>query len=65
MKVLVYSTPTCPYCVKAKEYLTQSERKRLVEKVLESKPHTYTCPHGRPVMVEISLRELDRMFRRR
>jgi len=55
----------CRTAVKAKEYLTQSERKRLVEKVLESKPHTYTCPHGRPVMVEISLRELDRMFRRR
>ena len=55
----------CRTAVKAKEYLTQQERKRLVEKVLQSKPHTYTCPHGRPVMVEISLRELDRMFRRR
>ncbi|MFA5629629.1 MAG: Uxx-star family glutaredoxin-like (seleno)protein [Dehalococcoidales bacterium] len=21
--VIVYSTPTCPYCVRAKEYLTQ------------------------------------------
>lgn len=23
MSVIVYSTPTCPYCHKAKEYLTQ------------------------------------------
>ena len=22
-KVVVYSTPTCPYCIKAKEYLSQ------------------------------------------
>lgn len=25
MKVLVYSTPTCPYCVKAKEYFTDNK----------------------------------------
>lgn len=23
MKVIVYSTPTCPYCVMAKDYLTE------------------------------------------
>ena len=25
MKVLVYSTPTCPYCVMAKQYLKDKE----------------------------------------
>ena len=25
MKVLVYSTPTCPYCVKAKEYFADNK----------------------------------------
>jgi len=24
-KVTVYSTPTCPYCVKAKEFLTENK----------------------------------------
>ncbi|PIR43849.1 hypothetical protein COV24_00615 [candidate division WWE3 bacterium CG10_big_fil_rev_8_21_14_0_10_32_10] len=54
----------CRTAVKANEYLTSEERKKLVKKVLKDKNTTYTCPHGRPVMVEISLKELDKIFYR-
>ncbi len=53
----------CRTAIKAGEKLTQKERKRLIEKLLQTKGK-YTCPHGRPVEVEMDLKYLDQTFKR-
>lgn len=53
----------CRSAIKAGDYLTMQERRNLVEKLIKTKS-SYTCPHGRPVEVELSLTELGKMFKR-
>lgn len=53
----------CRSAIKAGDPLSPEERKRLIEKLLQAKT-PYTCPHGRPTHIELSLSELDRMFKR-
>lgn len=53
----------CRTAIKAGEKLTPKERVRLIEKLLETDSH-YTCPHGRPVEVELDLKYLDQLFKR-
>ena len=55
---------SCRSAIKAGDHLTPDERKKLLDKLQEIKSN-YTCPHGRPVQVEISKNELEKMFRRR
>lgn len=54
----------CRSAIKAGDYLAPEERKKLLEK-LEETDGSYTCPHGRPVKIEISRYELERLFRRK
>ncbi len=54
----------CRNAIKAGDALTQDERKRLLEKLLQLTT-SYTCPHGRPTHIEVSLSYLDKMFKRR
>lgn len=53
----------CRSAIKAGEVLTKKEAEGLIQK-LESTSHNATCPHGRPTKIEISLRELNRLFKR-
>jgi DNA mismatch repair protein MutL len=53
----------CRSAIKAGEKLTPKERKRLVEKLFKTKGK-YTCPHGRPVEVELDIKYLDQLFKR-
>lgn len=53
----------CRSAVKAGDFLTLEERKELLEKLNKSN-NIYTCPHGRPVKIIITLRELEKMFKR-
>lgn len=53
----------CKHAVKGGEKLTEEILRDLVEQMLEKKV-TPTCPHGRPLVVTISHRELDRKFKR-
>lgn len=53
----------CRTAIKAGDPLTQEEMQRLVEK-LDTATTPYTCPHGRPVTVEISVSDLYRLFKR-
>lgn len=53
----------CRLAVKAHDPLSESELERLVED-LRKCAMPYTCPHGRPTMIEINYRELERKFGR-
>ena len=53
----------CKHAVKGGEALTEDELRNLLDKMIEQKV-TPTCPHGRPLVVSVSHRELDRKFRR-
>lgn len=53
----------CRSAVKAGDSLTPEERRAIVNNLEQTKTK-YTCPHGRPAKVEISLKELKKMFKR-
>ena len=53
----------CKHAVKGGDPLTENDLRNLLEMMMEQKI-TPTCPHGRPLVVSISHRELDRKFRR-
>ncbi|NCN87536.1 MAG: DNA mismatch repair endonuclease MutL [Candidatus Pacebacteria bacterium] len=54
----------CRNAIMAGEYLTMVERRNLIEK-LDQMKGAYTCPHGRPVRVIISVSQLEKLFLRR
>lgn len=54
---------SCKTAIKAGERLTQEEMLALIDQLFETKT-PYFCPHGRPVIINISLEELDRRFGR-
>ena len=53
----------CKHAVKGGESLTEDELRSLLDEMIKKKV-TPTCPHGRPLVVSISHRELDRKFKR-
>ena len=53
----------CKHAVKGGESLTEDELRNLLDTMIASKV-TPTCPHGRPLVVAISHRELDKKFKR-
>lgn len=56
-------TYACKAAVKAGDRLTGPEMAALVERLFRTEV-PYVCPHGRPVMIRLSLGELDRRFGR-
>ena len=53
----------CKAAVKAGDVLVKEEMKELVNRLFSTK-HPYYCPHGRPIIVQISMDELDGRFER-
>lgn len=53
----------CRSAIKAGDPLTQEERVQLVEKLFQT-TNQYTCPHGRPTHVELTMRQLAHLFQR-
>lgn len=53
----------CRHAVKANDPLAGAELERLVED-LRRCAMPYTCPHGRPTLIEMNYRELERKFGR-
>ena len=53
----------CKASVKAGDTITEAEAHGLIEKML-SLENPFTCPHGRPTVIEITKRELTRRFKR-
>jgi DNA mismatch repair protein MutL len=59
----VLITASCKMAVKAGDPLTFEEMDALVTDLLKS-DNPYTCPHGRPIIVELPNSDLDRKFGR-
>ena len=53
----------CKHAVKGGDPLTEDELRGLLDTMIEQKV-TPTCPHGRPLVVAITHRELDKKFKR-
>ncbi len=53
----------CKHAVKGGDPLSEDELRSLLDTMIEQKV-TPTCPHGRPLVVSISHRELDKKFKR-
>lgn len=53
----------CRTAIKAGDPLTPEERTQLVEQLFKT-PNQYTCPHGRPTHVELSMGQLSHLFQR-
>ena len=54
---------SCHAAIKAGDPLTKEEMQVLVNRLFATK-HPYYCPHGRPIIVQMSLSELDERFER-
>jgi len=54
----------CRHAVKANDPLRYLEIEKLIQDLLEC-DLPYSCPHGRPTMIQISLAELEKKFGRR
>lgn len=53
----------CKHAVKGGEALTEDQLRSLLDTMIEQKV-TPTCPHGRPLVIAITHRELDKKFKR-
>ena len=54
---------SCKAAIKAGEKLEDNEIKHLINKLFQS-PNPYFCPHGRPIIVNLTIEELDKRFER-
>ncbi|MFP4171581.1 MAG: DNA mismatch repair endonuclease MutL [Candidatus Hydrogenedentota bacterium] len=54
----------CRGSVKAGDRLSPEERRRLLEGFRQLRP-PYTCPHGRPIITELTQWQMEKSFRRR
>ena len=54
---------SCHAAVKAGDPLTIQEMQALVNRLFATN-HPYYCPHGRPIIVQLSIDELDKRFER-
>ena len=58
------ATEACRASVRAGDRLTQEEKQGLIEGFRRMRP-PYTCPHGRPIITELTLHQMEKSFRRR
>jgi DNA mismatch repair protein MutL len=63
-RLLVLTVSACRSSIKAGEPLTAEQGAELLAGLRGLSP-PYTCPHGRPIMTELTLEQLERSFRRR
>lgn len=62
-KEWLFSLMACKAAIKGGMYTTEYERELFIKRLFTS-PEIRYCPHGRPVMIEITRRELEKNFGR-
>ena len=60
---LIAATYSCKAAIKAGDSLNPPEMKVLIDQLFNTE-HPYYCPHGRPIIVNLGIEELDRRFER-
>ncbi|MGI6746534.1 MAG: hypothetical protein ACOX45_10495 [Acutalibacteraceae bacterium] len=60
---LIYHTSACRAALKSGDSLSGEELKELAVRIFSDKDVRY-CPHGRPVIIEITKKELEKLFMR-
>ncbi len=55
---------SCKGAIKAHEKLSIFEMEELIAQLLKCE-NPYTCPHGRPTIIKITIKELEKMFKRK
>jgi DNA mismatch repair protein MutL len=63
VKYLKIATAACKSSIKAYDELTLEEMRHLIEE-LRFIDEPFTCPHGRPTMVKLTEKDMQKMFRR-
>ena len=63
-KEKILASLACRAAIKANRFLANDEVDALCHD-LEATPFNLTCPHGRPVTINFSLGEIERMFKRK
>jgi len=53
----------CKAAIKAGDKLTNEEIRVLIDQLFQTR-NPYVCPHGRPIIIKISIEELDKRFGR-
>jgi DNA mismatch repair protein MutL len=54
---------SCKAAIKAGDKLSQEEMHAMIEQLFQTKM-PYVCPHGRPIVIKLTIDELDRRFGR-
>ncbi len=62
--LLRLTVEACRSSVKAGDHLSAEERRELLEGFRRLRP-PYTCPHGRPIITELTQVQMEKSFRRR
>lgn len=57
------ATYSCKAAIKAGDRLDESECISLIDKLFATE-HPYYCPHGRPIIINLSINDLDKRFER-
>jgi DNA mismatch repair protein MutL len=63
LRTHVLARVACHSVIRAGRTMEWQEMKALLEQ-LDAKPGLLSCPHGRPVMISWSLREIEKKFHR-
>ena len=63
LKLDAVAQTACKAAVKASDRLSFAEARALIEQML-ALPNPFTCPHGRPAVVEMTRYEWDKKFKR-
>jgi DNA mismatch repair protein MutL len=63
LRLYALASKACKTSIKAQDVLTIEAMQSLVNRLLDCQ-FPYTCPHGRPTMVQFSKRQLESMFNR-
>ena len=54
---------SCKSAIKAGDSLNEAEMRSLIDQLFATSM-PYVCPHGRPIVLRYSLREIERAFKR-
>jgi len=60
---LLYHSIACRAAVKAGDFTSETEKEHFVRRLLDS-PEIRNCPHGRPVIIEMTKKDLEKSFGR-